>query len=254
MPNFNNQTEIVRRTLNVFYVLDTSGSMMNEPIAQLNNAMWETVLALKETAARNADALLRIAVLDFNSKVKWMQPNGPEDVEDFIWEDLQAGGLTCVGDALKELNSKLSQDAFLNSIAGNYFPIIIFMSDGHATGDYKAQLDIIRRNRWFHRATKIGFALGSDPDLKMISEVVGNSEAVIRTDDLELFSSCIKFVSVTSSVLVSTSSIETEEEINNQRNFGVEVVSKLAVPPVEHIQYDPEPPLPEPDEEGEGWQ
>ncbi|MBQ4126313.1 MAG: hypothetical protein II595_10205, partial [Desulfovibrio sp.] len=37
------------------------------------------------------------------------------------------------------------------------------------------------------------------PDKKMISEVVGNSEAVINTSDLSLFRRLMKYVSVTSS-------------------------------------------------------
>lgn len=97
----------------------------------------------------------------------------------------------------------------MKSLAGAYMPIIIFMSDGYATDNYKKQLDIIRQNKMFHRATKIGFAVG-DADVKMIAEVVGNSEAVIRTTDLEVFAKLMRFVSVTSSVLRSQSSTQTE--------------------------------------------
>ena len=97
----------------------------------------------------------------------------------------------------------------MKSLAGAYMPIIIFMSDGYATDNYKKQLDIIRQNKMFRRATKIGFAVG-DADVKMIAEVVGNSEAVIRTTDLEVFAKLMRFVSVTSSVLRSQSSTQTE--------------------------------------------
>ena len=41
----------------------------------------------------------------------------------------------------------------------------------------------------------------------MIADIVGNSEAVIQTNDLELFKRLLKFVSVTSSMLVSQSVI-----------------------------------------------
>ena len=66
-------------------------------------------------------------------------------------------------------------------------PVIIFMTDGYATDDWEPKLDKVRESRWFCRATKIGFALGDDADRKMIASVVGNSEAVIQTNDLELF-------------------------------------------------------------------
>lgn len=210
MPSISEFEGISRRVLNVFYLLDTSGSMQNAPIAQLNRAMEETAEAVRNSARNNADAQIRMAVMEFNSNVRWMQPKGPENIEDFEWEDLTAGGLTNVGKALNELDSKLSRNAFLESIAGNYLPVIIFMTDGYATDEYKVALEEIRKNKWFLRAIKIGFAIGDDPDLNMISDVVGNSEAVIRTNNLELFGKLLQFASVTSSMLASSSRTSSE--------------------------------------------
>jgi uncharacterized protein YegL len=177
---------IATRTLTVFYVLDTSERMTGAPIAALNRAIFETIMTLGETAKQQKpDCKLKIAVLSFNSTCGWMQPLGPEEAENFVWEDLQAGGMSNIGEALGELDSKLSSSAFLSDITGNYLPIIIFMTDGYATDDYKKALDKIRENPWFKRGTKIGFAIGDDPDTDMIAEIVGNPEAVLRTDDLE---------------------------------------------------------------------
>lgn len=211
MPGMNDFTETPRKALPIFYLLDTSGSMSGVPIGTLNSAMGETMEALKDVAKNNADAMLKIGVLEFNTNVKWMNAKGLEDVEDFFYEDLEAGGMTSMGEALKELDSKLSRHAFLDSIAGNLMPIIIVMSDGYANDDYKKYLDKIRGNRWFKRATKIAFAIGDDADLQMLAEVVGDSEAVIRTSDMTAFAKMIKFVSVTSSMLVSTSSTTATE-------------------------------------------
>lgn len=194
-----------RRALNIFYILDTSGSMEGKPIGTLNDAMLETVDILKDQAQSNADAELKIAVLKFSSGCEWLNDRGPESAEDFIWQNLTAAGVTDVGLSLKELNSKLSQKEYLNSAAGSYLPIIIFMTDGGASDDYKKELAKIRQNPWFNRATKIGFALGDSPDRKMIAEVVGNSEAVIATNDLDVFGRLIKFVSQTASMLCSVS-------------------------------------------------
>lgn len=204
MPNINELEEMPRRALNIFYVLDTSGSMQGTPIGMLNSAMTETVNVLGEQAKKNADALLKIAVLEFNSSPRWINPNGPEEASDFIWQPLEAGATTDLGLALKELNDKLSKDKFLQSDTGAYLPIIIFMTDGTPTDDYRKELAKIRENRWFKRATKIGFAIG-DCDKETIAEIVGNTEAVLSTDDLELFSRLIKFVSTTASMLCSSS-------------------------------------------------
>ncbi len=211
MPNINELEVMPRRVLNIFYVLDTSGSMDGAPIGTLNDAMGETIEILSQQAKKNADALLKIAVLQFNSGCEWLQPSGPEDAVDFVWQDLKAGGITDMGAALKELGSKLSKDAYLSSMTGSFLPVIIFMTDGGATDDYEKALTEIRKNKWFSRATKIGFALGESPDKKMIAEVVGNAEAVLATADLELFSRLIKFVSTTSSMLCSASHTSHED-------------------------------------------
>lgn len=200
---------LARRSLDVFYVLDTSGSMAGASIAALNVAMQNTVEALADATARNVNANIKMAVMDFNTHATWHTPTGPIPVEDYRWDTLRAGGLTAVGEALDGLNQKLRRSEFLGDAAGSYLPVIIFMSDGYATDPsvYPEALKAIRKNPWFASATKVGFALGDDPDVKMISEVVGNSKAVIRTTDLDEFSRLITFVSKTATVAVSTSRV-----------------------------------------------
>jgi len=207
MPQISDRTGLPRKELTIFYVLDTSGSMADDgKITALNCAMEECTDALKELAKDNGDAMLKIAILEVNSGCKWVTSHGPEYLEkDFMYEHLSAGGLTDIGAALKELNSKLSRHAYLQSMTGALMPIIIFMTDGMATDDWKSGLEVIRKNKWYQRGTKIGFAIGDNADVAMIASVVGNKEAVIKTTDLDLFRRLMKFVTVTSSMLVSTS-------------------------------------------------
>lgn len=258
MPDINNMIDIPRKDLHIFYVLDTSGSMADAgKIGMLNRAMEETLDALQDVAKHSGDANLKIAVLEFNTGCKWITDNGPEDMADFEWEDLKAGGLTDIGGALDELDSKMSTHAWLNSMMGALMPVIIFMTDGYATDDWEKKLDKVRENRWFNRATKIGFALGDDADKKMIASVVGNSEAVIQTNDLEVFKKLIRIVSVTSSMLKSQTGADktsTTDIINDAlKSAGVDkekVVEKLS-----GDEYKPEDPLPDPEPKngGDTW-
>ena len=205
MPTTENLEKAPRKELHVFYVLDTSGSMTGAKIGALNHAMEESTIALKDVARKNGDADLRIAVLEFNSGCKWVTSNGPEAMDDFEYEHLSCGGLTDIGAALKELNSKLSRKSWLNSMVGALMPVIIFMTDGFATDDYKGALEEIKHNKWFTKGIRIGFAVGEEADADMIAEIVGNREAVIKTTDLELFSRLLKFVTVSASTLASSS-------------------------------------------------
>ena len=194
---------------------------------------------LKKVAKKNSNAKLQIAVMEFNTNVKWMQPDGLEEAEDFYWVDLQAGGLTEVGAALKELDSKLSRETFLKGIMGNLMPVIIIMTDGGATSDYKKELDEIKKNRWFQNASKIGFAVGEYADLDMIADVVGNSEAVIKTDDMKTFAKLIRLASVTASKIGSVSRTSAGGSITEE-------IVKTVKGESEHQPLPEEPPFPDP--------
>ena len=256
MPDINELKATPRRALHVFYILDTSGSMEGAKIAQLNKAMEECTEALKDLAQNQADAELKIAVMQFDTDCQWVTKQGPVSLEDFEWEPLEIGGLTSMGAALRELDSKLSRKEFLQSITGAFMPVIIFMTDGDPTDDYKGPLAEIRQNKWYQRATKIGFAIGDgevEANVKVIAEIVGNKEAVIKTGDLTLFRKLMKFVSVRASMLASssrtTNNVATGADIINDAKKQLdlsddEVSADLNEP------YDKEPEPPKSDDGG----
>ncbi len=201
MPRTEELGGIPRKQLNIFYVLDTSGSMDGVPIATLNRTMSETISSVKQLVEKTADALVKISVLLFNSSCQWVQPKGAERLEDFIWEDVKAGGMTEMGLALKELNSKMSRKGFIESDIGSYLPVIIIMTDGRPTDEPDEALEEIKKNKWFTKAVKIGFALGPCADVNLLEKIVQDSEAVIKTDSLETFARLFKKATVNSIVM-----------------------------------------------------
>lgn len=201
------EQEVQKRELVIFYVLDTSGSMNDDgKIGVLNEAMRETTEVLADVARSNESAEMKIAIMAFNSGAKWVtMESGPEYLKDFIWDDLKAGGLTDLGEALKELNRKLNKNEFLRSDTGQFVPVIIFMSDGYPTDNWEKALEELNAsNKFFAKSTKIAFAMGEEADKKVLSKVTGNSEAVLQTNDMEIFRHMIRFVSVTSSLINSS--------------------------------------------------
>lgn len=204
----------VKKELHVFYVLDTSGSMDGAPIGALNDAMRSTVDELRKKDGEKAD--LRIAVLEYNSTNCWVTKgnNGVENLQDFFWTDLEASGLTYLGSALKELNASLSRNEKMKAETGNKVPVVIFMSDGYPNDDWQEGLQILAENKWYRAAIKIAFALGDAADTDVLAKVVGvtkqgqlvpNYEAVIKTNDLQVFSNMIQVVSVSASLAASSS-------------------------------------------------
>lgn len=234
MPSTDSLGAVPRRELYVIYVLDTSGSMSGLPIQRLNRAMDATVDALRQMAFHNGNAHVKVAVMEFNSTCRWIQPAGPEDLDDFFWTDLSASGMTYMGSALKELNAKLSPTEFMTSATGAFLPVIIFMTDGYANDDYEAELAKIMQNDWFRKATRVGFAIGRSPDVQMIAKLVGDTEAVIRTEDLGVFARLLRFVTVSASMLASTS-----HTVGSAASGGAAVQQALEDAGISRAEIDP---------------
>lgn len=117
-----------RKVMTLFYLIDTSGSMGGSRIGTVNAAMEECIPLLKEVAAANDDAEIKVAILQFSSGCSWVTPvSGPVGLDDIIWNDLQAGGMTEFGGALLELDKKLSRNEYLNSQTGAYAPVILLL-------------------------------------------------------------------------------------------------------------------------------
>ncbi len=224
MGVFDEKVDVVpRRTMVLFFIVDTSGSMEGEKISSLNVAIQETLPYVNDISASNADAQIKISALEFSSGTEWMYPQ-PMDVEGFVWRDLEAGGLTCLGEAFTELNDKLSvSHGFMQEAAGSFAPAIILFSDGEPTDDYKRGLEKLKNNQWFKSAIKVAIAIGDDANQNILAEFTNSKEAVLTVRNKEQLKKIIKFVSVTASQVASSHSSvgkdapETKQEENIEK-------------------------------------
>ncbi len=206
MPNiYDDVVEVARRTMVLFFVVDTSGSMEGAKIGTLNQAIEDVIPEISEISQNNADAQIKIAVLAFSSGARWITPK-PVPAEDFSWDYLDASGLTDFGDACRYLNEKLSRNAFMSEITGSFAPAVFLLSDGEPTDDYVEQLDELWKNNWFRKAIKVAVAIGEDANTEVLSDFTGDTESVLTVHSPEALKKMVKFVSVTSSQIGSKSS------------------------------------------------
>lgn len=233
-----NRIQIARKTMVLFFLVDTSGSMYGEKIGSLNDAIRETVPDLKDLSQSNPDAAIKIAVMQFDTNVRWLYPQ-PIDSEQFRWNDLQAGGLTELGAALLELNGKLSKTQFMQEAAGSYAPVLILLSDGGPTDDFDSALEVIKKNAWFKHAIKIAIAIGNDADKNVLAQFTGNSESVIEVHNKSALKAIIRFVSVTSSQVNSKSSSVEDASKQDKVNEKIkEYVDTENIEDVESNEFD----------------
>lgn len=182
-----------KRLLPYIFIVDNSTNMA-PGISQLNEGLCYNIDSLKDISFSLDDTVLKIAVLQCGGTPHWMS-GGLVEAEKFVYEPMKASGELNIGASLTELNNKLTRNGgFMQTDKSPYLPIIIFAISGYASDNYQKALNAINQNKWFRSATKIGIAMGDNPDCTMIANIVGNVEAVIRIDDnLSTISHLIRF-------------------------------------------------------------
>ena len=94
--------ELASRPLHFIWVVDCSGSMYGEKIGTVNHAIQSTIPEMADAAKDNPNAQLLVRTLKFSTGASWVT-TAPVPIEDFAWDDLDAGGVTDLGKAFEML-------------------------------------------------------------------------------------------------------------------------------------------------------
>lgn len=242
MSLLDEQVSIPRRTMTLFFLIDTSGSMEGSKIGAVNDAVANVLPMLDEISAENPDAEIKVAALEFSSGVNWLYSE-PKSACKFIWQDVAASGLTSLGAACMELSSKLSKSGYMQSSSGSFAPAIILLSDGGPTDDFESGLNKLKENNWFKAAIKVAIAIGDDADREVLTQFAGNREAVFTVHNIDALKQIIQMVAVTSSQIGSRSSAAgnatKQQQVIEQLHDAVENINGAeAATSVDSSSYD----------------
>lgn len=194
--------ELATRPIHFFWVVDCSGSMYGEKIGIVNNTIQECIPEMRNSADNNPNAQLLIRALQFSSGACWITVS-PVPVENYSWEDMEANGLTELGKAFDLLAAQLSIPPMP---ARALPPVIVLLSDGQPTDDYKKSLDRLKGMAWFRKAVKIAISIGQDADDDVLIEFTGNKELVLQANNATALAKMIKWASTTASMVSAPSS------------------------------------------------
>lgn len=172
--------------MQLYLLLDTSGSMEGAKIGALNDSMENIIVDLQEKAVNGTD--IKVSVLSFARHINWMYKN-PINILDFTWKPLNASGMTSLGLACCELSKAIVSNKKEEDIA------IVLLSDGCPTDDYEEGIQELRKLAQFNQASKFAIALGSDADLKSLLRFVDSQENIFMENKadslLDVFDSII---------------------------------------------------------------
>lgn len=206
--------ELASRPLHFFWIVDCSGSMYGDKIATVNNAIQETIPMMQDAASENPNAQFYVRTLKFSSGATWVS-SSPVPVNDFVWEDLEADGVTDMGKAFELISAQLGIPPMSDRALP---PVIVLLSDGQPTDDYKKGLDMLLKQPWGKKAVRVAISIGQDADDDVLTEFTGNRELVLQANNASDLTKMIKWASTLASM---TSQPASRPELANNTNGSV---------------------------------
>lgn len=233
--------ELASRPLHFFWMVDCSGSMYGEKINTVNNAIQECIPEMVSAAENNPNAQLLIRALSFSTGANWITAN-PVPVEDYSWDPMDANGVTDLGKACDLLAAQLGMPPMPSRALP---PVIVLLSDGQPTDDYKKGLDKLKALPWFKKAVKIAISIGQDADDDVLVEFAGNRELVLQANNAATLTKMIKWASTTASMVSAPASkpINVESVAGSAKDSGAndDPFGPQNVPLVIDVSNIPEP-------------
>lgn len=193
---------LANRPLHFFWMVDCSSSMAGDRIGAVNHAIQECIEPMREEAAGNPNAQLYIHTLKFASGASWVTAE-PVPIEEFAWEDVEASGITDMGKAFELLAGQLSMPPMPDRALP---PVIVLLTDGYPTDDWKRPLEKLLKMPWGKKAVKVAIAIGKDAERSVLEAFTGNPEAVLDAGNPEVLTHFIKWASTVASAVSNPTS------------------------------------------------
>ncbi len=211
--------EMSSRVLDFIWIADCSGSMDGEKIQTLNYAIRQTIPDMRKEADDNPNAQLLVRAVKFSGGASWHIPT-PTPIDTFEWSDLVAGSVTDMGKALELVATELRQ---LPSETKRLPPVLVLLTDGQPTDDYKKGLEELLQTPWGRKSVRIAIAIGRDADLDVLEQFTGNKELVLEAKNPQML---VKFIKWASTVIKTVSAPKASN------NTGVDTVDVNTIPVV----------------------
>ena len=187
------------RRLPVYLLLDTSGSMMGEPIAAVRQGVKLLVSDLKSDP--QALEVAYLSVITFDSNARQVVPL----TELLVFQEptIEASGSTSLGEALKLLEQCIDKEVrkATPQQKGDWKPLVFLMTDGEPTDSWESPADRIKKKKI---GNLIACAAGPHADDSVLKRI---TEIVVRLDTLQPDSLRAFFRWVSSSIKTTSQSI-----------------------------------------------
>ena len=91
-------------------------------------------------------------------------------------------------------------------------PVLVLLSDGQPTDDYKKSLDKLLHLPWGKKAVRIAISIGQDADDDVLQQFTGNRELVLQANNPQALVQMIKWASTAASMVSAPASRPKEQD------------------------------------------
>ena len=188
------------RRLPVYLVLDTSGSMMGEPIEAVKTGLQTLLSALRQDPY--ALETVHLSVIAFSSEAKQLVPL--TEVTSFKFPDIVASGGTCLGAGLRLLAESIEREVAKGTTEqrGDWKPLVFLMTDGAPTDDWRPGKEALAKVKI---ATLVACAAGPSAKTDVLKDL---TESVVSLDTADASTIKAFFQWVSASVSVSSQKVD----------------------------------------------
>jgi uncharacterized protein YegL len=175
--------EIATRPLHIFFLADHSSSMSGERIEKLNYAFREVIPALMDAIQSQPQVQVYVRTIKFATNAEWSGGEDPVPLENYVWADLVADGVTATAQAIDLLTEQLEYNKMLAHGRNQYPPLCILISDGFCTDppeDYGRAVEKLLEAPYGKRAVRLALAIGEpgEYDEEALLKFVSHKEEV----------------------------------------------------------------------------
>jgi uncharacterized protein YegL len=193
-------------------------------IQALNNAIREALPEMAKVAAENPNAKVMVRALKFSSGAQWINPD-PVTIDKFKWTDLEADGVTDLGAAFKMVAAQLKMPPMPDRALP---PVLVLISDGQPTDDWKSGLKEVMDQPWGKKAVRIAISIGTEEDNTSLQEFIGNVE--LKPLNASNPESLVKYIKWASTAVVKSASAPASKTKDSKSTGNVEIPE---IPPQE---------------------
>lgn len=224
--------EIVKRTLQFFWLVDCSGSMDGRKIASLNRAIKEAIPAVQDALKAHPEVQILMRAIKFSDTASWHVGPTAVPLESFSWPEVKASGITATAKAINMLSAELDIEKMSRR---GFPPVCILLSDGFCTdpeSEYEQAIKALNDLPWGKRAVRLVIAIGQDReyDEEQLLKFVSHKEiGVLKADSPEKLTTYIQWASVTASVGSSIGKSKAGDPAANSNNVVLPAPPQVTV-------------------------